>query len=384
MRVGFVGLGKLGYPLALVADAAGHEVYAKDTNPLVRVRVTGRSPIDEADSDDLIGEHRIQLLDSSEPFLAGTLIFVVVQTPHRSEFDGSRFLTDDRHDFETQGLRHAVDALPDHCVPIVVSTVLPGTLRRWRRPVIYNPSFCAMGTTIADARDPEFVLVGHDGRYPELVVQLRRYYETIHSAPVIETDVTTAEGIKVLYNGFITAKVTLANLYGELAERVGMNADHIADAFTLATRRISSPAYLRSGMSDGGPCHPRDNLALSWLAREHDLSYDIFGALLEARQAHVEWLASIIPDGAVLFGTAYKPDSKITLGSGALLLASALVSAGKRYRQDEDPTPGDFNVIATAHSRYRTIRWPEGSTVLDPFGIIEDQEGVTVRRLGRP
>ena len=184
-----------------------------------------------------------------------------------------------------------------------------------------------MGTVVTDYLNPEFVLCGaHD---PDAAQHLTAFYATIHRKPLFWTDLRTAEGIKVFYNTFITAKIALANLYGEMAHKLQMNADDISDALSLATERLISPKYLRAGMGDGGGCHPRDDIALSFIARKIGLSFDLFTALMEARENHCEWLADLIeehrgPRPIAILGKAFKPETNISTGSSSLLLSSIL------------------------------------------------------------
>ena len=94
-----------------------------------------------------------------------------------------------------------------------------------------------------------------------------------------------AEAIKVAYNTYISMKIAYANTWMEICHKIpGTDVDQVTGALELATTRIMSPKYLTGGMGDGGGCHPRDNIALSWLARELDLSYDFFEHLMIARE----------------------------------------------------------------------------------------------------
>jgi UDPglucose 6-dehydrogenase len=196
--------------------------------------------------------------------------------------------------------------------------------------ILYNPFFIAMGTTIPDFRNPEFVLVGTDGAHPGI---LREFYATIHDRPVFVTTIKTAELTKVAYNTYIGLKIAFANTMMELCEKTGADVDDLVDALSMADRRLMGPAYLRGGMGDGGGCHPRDNIALSWLAREMGLSYDLFHALMECRERQTEWLASLIQEEqnstsefreVEILGKAYKPETALTVGSPATLLANIL------------------------------------------------------------
>ena len=203
--------------------------------------------------------------------------------------------------------------------------MLPGTLASLGAThVLYNPSFIAMGTTIPDFLDPEFVLVGTDGASTS---KLREFYATIHNRPVFVTTIKTAELTKVAYNTYIGMKIVFANAMMEICEKIGADVDDLIDALSLAHRRITSSSYMRGGMGDGGGCHPRDNIALSWLARELDLSHDIFEDIMLAREDQTEWLAKLAMETGEpieLMGKSYKPGTNLTIGSPARLLASLL------------------------------------------------------------
>jgi len=342
MRVGFVGLGKLGLPVALAVEAAGHEVRGYDPSEQVQNTLTTRQlPYMEEGAQELLTRTRIKILHPDVLAEWADLIFVAVQTPHQPEFEGTTRLPDERADFNYQYLAQAIYSARKAKTLVVISTVLPGTIEKLgfgHYPnLLYNPFFIAMGTTIPDFRNPEFVLVGTNGASPAI---LDKFYATIHQRPVFVTTIRTAELTKVAYNTFIGLKIAFANTMMELCEKTGADVDDLVDALSLADKRLLSPAYLRGGMGDGGGCHPRDNIALSWLAREHNLSFDLFDALMVCRERQTEWLAELIGeeifldlasdgDGEVeIMGKAYKPGTNLTVGSPSALLANILTERG--------------------------------------------------------
>jgi UDPglucose 6-dehydrogenase len=408
MRVGWVGAGKLGLPCALVLDKAGHEVTVHDSNPAVAGYLADRQvPYLEDGVPGLLTGHTVTWADSVDRVVgAADVVFVAVQTPHQPRFDGTHLLDDDRADFEYAYLIQAVrqvaaaaQARRVHRTVVVVSTVLPGTFNRHLRPLandyvslIYNPFFIAMGTTAHDFSHPEFVLCGAD--HAADLEPLERLYATVHEDDVFRCSIETAELTKVAYNTFIGLKVAFGNLMGELCHKTGADVDDLVDALAHGTDRIVSTRYMRAGMGDGGGCHPRDNLALSHVAREHGLHYDLFSALMEAREAHSGWLASLVDHWRGLtglpvwiMGRAYKPGTNLTVGSPATLLHRQIGDASAYDPRIDPPghkpTAPAVYFIATAHPEFVLWPWPEGSVVLDPHGIVPDRDGVTVVRIGR-
>jgi UDPglucose 6-dehydrogenase len=351
VKVGFVGLGKLGLPVALAIEAAGHEVCGWDVSQTVQDTLrTQRLRYVEEGAQELLDETKITLMEPDMLAEWADLIFVAVQTPHQPEFEGITRLPDERADFNYEALKEAVASVDNAKLVVVISTVLPGTVQRelfddmwvWieKDRLLYNPFFIAMGTTIPDFREPEFVLIGTDGVWPGPLEDL---YESIHSPSVMRfvTTIRTAELTKVAYNTFIGLKIAFANTMMELCEKTGADVDDLVDALCLGTKRILSPAYMRGGMGDGGGCHPRDNIALSWLAREHSLSYDLFEALMLCREQQTAWLATHVHEEWLkgreveILGKAYKPGTALTVGSPALLLANILDSWDIEYRHTD-------------------------------------------------
>ena len=413
MKVGFIGLGKLGLPVALAIHDNGHEVYAADAKAAVIEDIKHRrlKSADE-DAERLLAKTRLQLLGTEAVVEAADVVFVAVQTPHEPELGGATRLPSYRRDFDYSHLREATATVAAAAArrrsPLtlaVISTVLPGTMERLVKPLLpanvalaYNPFFTAMGTTVRDFLNPELVLIGLDDGNPNgAKAQLQAFYRTLHDRPVFTTDLRTAELIKVAYNTFIGQKIVFANTMMELCHKLGADVDSLTEALSLAVDRIVSPRYLSGGMGDGGPCHPRDNVALSWLARELGLARDIFGDIMDTRERQTEWLADLIESCAgslpiVLLGKAFKPGTSLIDGSPALLLASILRERGISFGHldhhvdggapDVPQTPGLF-FVATRHPEYPELDFPADSIVLDPWGYIPDRKHVRVIRIGR-
>lgn len=408
MRVGFVGMGKLGSPVALAVESRGHDVTAYDINPAVEQSFAdGLYPHQEEGITPLIEQTQVKFAKSIGEVVANSeLIFLPIQTPHDPKYEGTTRIPDDRRDFDYKHLESALADVANACGKLgvrrtvaVISTCLPGTYEERLKPIIdvgknvdyvYTPQFIAMGTVLDDYLNPEFNLIGVED--DAAADQLEEFYATINDAPCVRTDITTAEGIKVSYNTWITAKTVIANAWGELAEKTGMNFTDIKRAWDLSTKRLISPKYTDAGMSDGGGCHPRDNIAMSWLADRVGMSHNLWEDLMEAREQYEEWHAELAADYAqnyelplVLLGKSFKPETQIEVGSPAILMSNLLKEQGVDHTHVDDVEELQPAVyyIATQHERYTKYQFPRGSVVIDPFGYIEDQFGVTVNRLGR-
>lgn len=134
----------------------------------------------------------------------------------------------------------------------------------------------------------------------------------------------------------ISARLSLVNMIQDVAQKIGhMNVDKITDAFKKASVRITGKGYYKAGMGDGGACHPRDNIALSWLAKELNLGYDLFAAIAHSREQQTRNFATFVANmcrkenkPCVINGRAYKPAVPYTVGSPSLLLGYYLENMG--------------------------------------------------------
>ena len=386
MKVGFVGIGKLGLPcaetMAQEYDVTGYDIYPRSSS-------------------------RIKISDSLRGAVTGKdIVFVAVQTPHDPAYDGSQPITHlPNKDFDYTIVKNVLKEIdvwagPDQLI-VLISTVLPGTVRRELRECItiprfiYNPYLIAMGSVEWDMVNPEMVIIGtQDGSETGDAQMLIDFYK-----PLMQNDpryvVGTwdeAESIKIFYNTFISTKIALVNMIQDVAMTNGnINVDVVTDALAASTTRIMSSKYMTAGMGDAGPCHPRDNIALRWLAENLNLGYDIFDTIMSARETQALNLARFLKRIQLeknlpiyILGKAYKPDVDILDGSYSLLLGHYLDSIQAKFYY-VDPLTGDkppftgMPVIAfVAHSRTVTYGYtgeqtePELYVDLEPGSVVVD------------
>ena len=279
MKIGFIGVGKLGKDAAEVM-AEYHYVEGYDINNVTPTNFK------------MVETLKDVCLDKQ-------IIFVAVPTPHHTDYDG-RYPTShlEPKDFDYSIVKDILNEINNHTnkeqLVVLISTVLPGTIRREFIPLvknyrfIYNPYLIAMGTVKWDMVNPEMIIIGtEDGSNTGDAKLLLDFYKTFITSGV-RYEIGTwddAEAIKIFYNTFISTKVALVNMIQDVAEKNGnMNTDTITGALERSTKRIISSAYMKAGMGDGGGCHPRDNIALRWMAKEYNLGYDMFDAIMRARE----------------------------------------------------------------------------------------------------
>ena len=374
MKIGFIGLGKLGMPCAEVIAKKGHSVLGYD--------------VAKVDSDYVIVEETIK-----EVAEAADIVFVAVPTPHDPNYDGKAPTAhlqpkDFQYDIVIDCLKEANKYMNKNQMLVLISTVLPGTVRREFVPLVtntrfvYNPYLIAMGTVAWDMVNPEMVMIGtEDGTETGDAKELRDFYDTcMENDPryVIGTW-DECECIKVFYNTFISTKIGLVNMIQDVAEKQGnINVDIVTKALAESTQRIMGPSYMKAGMGDGGSCHPRDNIALRYMAKKLDLGYDIFDAVMNAREVQAQNLATKLCEIAkekelpiLINGIAYKPGVPYVDGSYALLVANYCHEYGFNPMQ-VDPLvygadPGPFRACVLLAHPELYVGLSEDSVLVDPW-----------------
>ena len=249
-----------------------------------------------------------------------------------------------------------------------------------------------MGTTVRDFFHSEFVLIGIPPNFDPIIKEmvenkLISFYKTITTSIIYITEIVNAELIKILYNTYIGMKIVFANTAMELCHRIPRaDVDKVQRGLSFATERLHSPAYTKGGMGDGGACHPRDNIAMSWLSRRLGLKYDFFESIMLFREKQTEWLVDLImkPDLPVtILGYAFKKNTNMVDGSPALLLMSILEERGVNVRSLDPLIHPEHSInffeeesnqvffLGCCHDIFREAVFPRGSIIIDPFRFLD-------------
>jgi UDPglucose 6-dehydrogenase len=401
--IGFIGIGKLGLPCAEAIADAGHNVFGYDIETKDATLVKQISSI----------KKMVEKCD---------IVFIAVPTPHDPAYDGRAPTAHlPTKDFDYTIVKECIKEANAHMTKdqllVLISTVLPGTTRCEFVPLItntrfvYNPYLIAMGSVAWDMVNPEMVMIGtEDGSATGDAKELVEFYKTVmQNDPRYEIGTwDECECIKVFYNTFISAKIGLVNMIQDVAVKQGnIDVDVVTNALARSTMRIMGPQYMTAGMGDGGGCHPRDNIALRYMAEQLDLGYDLFAAIMDAREIQAENLAKELVKWAVktglpiyIHGKAYKPKVSYCDGSYSLLVGHYCKEMG-HYPVYIDPLTGDsvnepvLGVVLMAHNAAITYNYTgkqstselycdfkEGTVFIDPWRRMDSIDGYTVVHYG--
>ena len=363
MKISMIGLGKLGLEAANVINKS-YPVIGYDINTVV-------APFPVVNT-------------IKDAIKNSKFIFVAVPTPHHSEYSGSNPTSHlPPKDFDYTILKNVLTEIAKHLEPeqqvCVICTVMPGTTRRELATIIpnilYNPCVIAQGTVAKDFENPEIVIVGGEPSNPNRA-KLAQFYRSINgeSVHLVEGEWEDAELTKIFYNTFLTYKITLANTIHDMVQKLGHgNSDIVTDGLANCTRKISAPAYMTAGMGVGGPCHPRDIIAMNWFSQSIDLGYDLFGNLSEIREIQAKNLADKLSSyglPVVILGCGFKENIAQHDGSYALLVGHYIPNVSYHDPLNNIEYNGDKPVVYLVsyhHDWIKSHDFIPDSIVVDPW-----------------
>jgi GDP-mannose 6-dehydrogenase len=401
MKVSVFGLGYVGSVSAASFAADGHTVIGVDVNPdKVASLNDGLSPIVEKGLDELIRTASDNGLlsattDTDEAVHSTDLSLLCVGTPSRK--NGSLDLSYLERVCEQIGT--ALKTKDDYHVVVVRSTVLPGTTHELVIPtlerasgkqygagfgVTVNPEFLREGTAIHDFRNPPLTLVGHN--YQSDAAPTEALYSKVQ-APLVNTNIRTAEMIKYASNTWHALKVCFANEIGNLCKRLEIDSHEVMDIFCRDQKLNLSSYYMKPGFAFGGSCLPKDVRALQYRAKEVDLDLPVIQAILGSNQLQIQHaLDQVMESGRKrigLLGFSFKAGTDDLRESPIVVLAEALL--GKGY----DLRIYDKNVsiarLVGANKEYINKQIPHLSSLLcDTIDEVLDKSDVIVVGNGAP
>jgi UDPglucose 6-dehydrogenase len=374
--LGVVGAGWVGLVTAACFAELGHRVVVRDIVPeRVEALAAGEVPIHEAGLADLFERNRERLeftLDIGDVVETAGLVFVCVGTPPLPSGDA-----------DLSAVWQVVDelaGLEDRLVLVMKSTVPVGTGERVRARLearglahvgyVSNPEFLAEGTAVANFIAPDRVVVGamaeEDGD------RVARLYDPL-GAPLVKTDVASAEMIKLASNAALVTRISFINEIANVCELVGADVDEVARGVGLDHR--VGPHFLRAGIGYGGSCFPKDASALKQIAANSGYHFQLLTAVIEVNelqkrrviqklQAH---LGQLRGRTVALLGLAFKPHTNDMRGAPSLVLAPRLMTEGAIVRA--------WDPVALEEARARLVGVEFSDSVLE---AVEDADAAVV------
>jgi GDP-mannose 6-dehydrogenase len=401
MNVSVFGLGYVGSVSAASFAADGHTVVGVDVNPAkVESLNAGRSPIVEKGLDELIRDNvangRLRATtDTMEAIAASDLSLICVGTPSRK--NGSLDLTYLERVCEQIG--GALRDKTTHHVVVVRSTVLPGTTHEVVIPalertsgkkygtgfgVTVNPEFLREGTAIQDFRNPPMTLVGHN--YVSDARPTEALYTKVQ-APLVATDIRTAEMIKYASNTWHALKVCFANEVGNLCKRLDIDSHEVMDIFCRDEKLNLSSYYMKPGFAFGGSCLPKDVRAMQYRAKEVDLEMPVIQSILGSNQLQIQHAIEMVVETGRkkvgLLGFSFKAGTDDLRESPIVILAEALL--GKGYQLAIYDKNVSIARLVGANKEYINQQIPHLSSLLcDTVEEVIDKSDVIVVGNGSP
>src|SRR5215210_2678569 len=333
--IGVIGTGYVGLVTAAGFAALGSDVYCVDIDAnKIRGLEEGRVPIWEPGLGELIAEHRERLHFSTDLGAAlenARLLFVAVGTP--PTYSG---------DADLSSVYAVVDAMPpsDRHALVMKSTVPCGTGRNIKRVFVEQgkegfryvscPEFLKEGSAVRDFLGPDRVVIGDDGDWAgDAVAELYAPLE----APVVRTDVKSAEMVKLASNAFLATKISFINEIANVCEETGADVVEVARGMGLDDR--IGPKFLQAGIGFGGSCFPKDVAALKQLAGNSGYHFQLLNSVIEVNELQKrrvlaklqKHLGSLVGKEIGLLGLAFKPNTDDMREASSLVLSARLQAA---------------------------------------------------------
>jgi UDPglucose 6-dehydrogenase len=383
-KIGIFGAGWVGLVTGACFAELGHDVVIRDVvQEKIDALREGRVPFHEDGVPELLASNgdRLEFTLDVDAVADCDFLFVCVDTPptYSGDADLSRVWS-------------VVDGLPEldgHPVLVMKSTVPVGTGEKVRlgldqRGLAHvgyasNPEFLAEGRAVHDFMNPDRIVVGaFDAADASAVAEL---YAKI-DAPIVRTDVNSAEMIKLAANAFLMTRISFINEIANVCEATGADVVSVAEGVGL-DRRLG-PHFLRAGIGYGGSCFPKDSLALKQLASNSGYHFQLLSAVIEVNELQKRrvvgklkrHLGALRGKKVALLGLAFKPDTDDMREAPSIVLASRLLAEGADVTAWDPVVRGDdklpngveicdsvLDAVRDADAAVIVTEWPELKTL---------------------
>jgi len=414
MKVVVIGIGRIGAVAACCLADAGHRVTGIEINPnTLRLMNSEVLPYHEPELEELLKRGlqagNLKFAAVLPGSLKADIVMIAVNTPAMP--DGACDLS-----YIYTAVAQVKDALDGPTIMVMKSTVPPGTgvrlsndyLQGTQITYVSNPEFLRGGRGVYDWYRPDRIVIGTDDN--RAADKLRLMYSGIE-APVLVTDITSAEMIKYASNTFLATKISFINEIANICETVGADIDDVARGMGLDAR--IGPAFLQAGLGYGGHCLPKDAAALNSLASSKGYDFKVLRAAIEANASQrilvvnklKQLLGSLKGKEIALLGLAFKPGTSDASQAPSLDIARLLIAEGARLRA-YDPAAIEnarlllpdgtvfakdiYSAVAGACTIVLATEWPEfieadwsriKKAMVKPYAIVDGRNALPAEKL---
>lgn len=420
--IGVVGAGWVGLVTAACFAELGHRVVAREIVPeKVEALRRGEVPIHEPGLAELVSRNAERLSftrEISDVLELARLIFVCVETPPTVSGDA-----------DLRAVMRAVEEIgvAEGRALIMKSTVPVGTGRAIARQAgglayVSCPEFLREGSAIEDFLHPDRVVIGADSGDDWAADAVAVAYEQGTGAPIVRTDVSSAEMIKLASNAFLATKISFINEIANVCEQVGADVTEVARGMGMDER--IGPKFLNAGLGFGGSCFPKDTQALKMLAGNIGYHFQLLSSVIEVNELQKrrviaklsKHLGSLEGRRVALLGLAFKPDTDDMREASSLVLAARLQGEGASVSAYDPIAQGRatellpgvelaaaaLDALAGADAAVLVTEWPEfaaldwsdvasamsGELIVDGRNFLDAETivaaGLTYEGIGRP
>src|SRR3954470_2203340 len=422
--IAVIGTGYVGLVTAAGFAELGSDVWCIDIDAEKIARLErGETPIYEPGLEKLVAKNRERMhfsTDIADALEHARLLFVAVGTP--PTYSG---------DADLSAVHSVVNSMPasERHALVMKSTVPVGTGRAIKRVFreqgkegfryVSCPEFLKEGTAVADFLHPDRAVIGDDGDWAGEAVE--DLYAPL-GAPIIRTDIPSAEMVKLAANAFLATKISFINEIANVCEVTGADVTEVARGIGLDDR--IGPKFLQAGIGFGGSCFPKDVSALKQLAGNSGYHFQLLNSVIEVNDLQKrrvvgklqQHLGSLVGKRIALLGLAFKPDTDDMREASSLVLSARLQSDGAVVRA-YDPVAeeearklihgvefatspldcmrdADAVVLVTEWSEFKELDWSEvrdamaGRLIVDGRNALDAEAvraaGLDYEGIGRP
>jgi UDPglucose 6-dehydrogenase len=394
-RIGVFGAGWVGLVTGGCLADLGHEVVVRDVLPeRIDALQAGRLPFHEPGLPEVLERNRDRVrytLDAVE-LAEADVLFICVQTP--PTYSG---------DADLSYVWTALDDLPRverRRLLVMKSTVPVGTGEKVRAALearglenvgyVSNPEFLSEGRAVHDFLHPDRIVIGAFAEEDGSAVE--GLYDGIE-APVVVTDVASAEMIKLAANAFLMTRISFINEIANVCEAVGADVVEVAKGVGLDHRLGAH--FLRAGIGYGGSCFPKDSLALKQLASNSGYHFQLLAAVIEVNELQKrrviqklqKHLGKLRGKKVALLGLAFKAGTDDMREAPSLVLASRLLAEGAEVRAwDPVARPGELMKGAVLYDNVLdAVRGADAAVIVTEWDELRDLASAETRgAMARP